>query len=207
MRRKVPSLFKKASIHPTIGNIRQHFVGLARYEQFRHRLIRNSVRKSIESNELPLQAQYGSAHSTLSAELRKEGIETTRSMPSTLFTPDMAVYRKLTVLGLNTKLSDIELKRGFLAALIKHTPDTKKELFHRDFTKDFDRLVNTTLINRLTEAQVDEILSTGNVECVFTFNGLPENPSRTQLVAFLDRHSSFWKRRNAILETRVHAKK
>ena len=84
-------LNSNAPAQALLDSVREFTGVLAREHRFRHSLIKRTL---IEVPK-PLTARLGFAHSTLSAELKAEGIETSRTMAPLLFCPMDIVIRKI----------------------------------------------------------------------------------------------------------------
>ncbi|MBD3387484.1 MAG: hypothetical protein GF416_00520 [Candidatus Altiarchaeales archaeon] len=201
---------KAAWINPVADCIRDYFVKRAEWDAFRHKLIRQTIGSA--SKEGPLEAQYGTGHSTLSAELSAVGIDSSRDMGPLVFPHDTCIIRKLVRGKDPMEISDREYKAGFVSMIM---PDDWASLafcgksldVRTDSDSRFEILVRHALVDRLTEQQLDEVLWRDDFKLVMTFNGLPNPLDRTptpeEVRDFLDRNSRerpksvtgiFWKR-------------
>lgn len=179
-----------ANARRRLKDIKSFFQAALKFEKERHKIIRETIKKSRK----PLAARYGIFHSLLSRELQKEGIESVRKILPQVFDWELIVSRKLMV-GLRP--TDLEYKKGFISkAWGKHDSYYENKLSDKELR--FSSLIETTLLNLLTEKQIDKIILHGYGEdipkMVYKFNGLPENPTRKQLEEFLEKHSSFYRR-------------
>jgi|GEM_PF-3955662 len=62
----------------------------------------------------------------------------------------------------------------------------------------FYSVVDQTLLKRLTRGELEHVLRTKKYSLIFTINGLPEEPSRKELVDFMQTNSEFWRRQQTI---------
>jgi len=200
-----------AFFEPSLKDIQKYFVAKARNNRFRHELIKKTIKELIEKKVIPLEARYGTTHSLLSMELRKQGIESSRTIKPQVFLPQEILLRKLTLGIKASQIKPVEYKKAF-ADLISHTNEKMNEIiagkkYEKWTEKDtrFFSLVETTLLNKLSEPQIDEIIKTRNPGLMFEFNGLP-NPLKEQiphiefrkkLIEFLNKNSSFQRRQQS----------
>jgi hypothetical protein len=180
-----------------LEHIKRFVDATARFNKFRHQLIR----RTIAASEKPLLIRYGAGHSSLSQELRREGIETSREMTPKVFNyQDIAIRKRM----LGKTLSDGEYKKALVAEILEEWLGKWSGKSSYASGMQFLTLVNTTLLNRIPNDSLllDRAIRSGAVREIFQANGLPEKPNRTELRAFLNQHSSFWKRQQAIRRTK-----
>lgn len=147
--------------------------------------------RTIQAAKKPLVGRFGIAHSTLSRELQQQNISSTREMHSQVFTPQDQVIRKLLS---GKKPTDNDYKKGFIDIVWwRHEGEMQSDTQVR-----FLALVHSTLLNRLNETQLNELVLTGWIPSIFIWNGLPPKPSERQLRTFLQKHSEFYRREQAI---------
>lgn len=188
-----------------LKDIKNYFVKRAKSDRERHELIKNTIRESLPKK---IAARFGSVHSILSKELGKEGIQSTRDLGTVTFNWHDIVLRKL-LSGIDPdKISNIEYIKGFLAML--HSAEYKL-IFAKPSSKltaediNFLNLVQTTMLDRCTDKQIVQIFESAKPFARYPFsgkihkllckyNGLPTNPTREQLEAFLEKHSEQWRR-------------
>jgi hypothetical protein len=174
---------------------RQYFIATATKDIFRHKLIRRTIKRS----QKPAVVEYGTLHSLLSGELQREGIPSSRDMPSQVFTPAVVVIRKLIT---RKNPSDLDYKRGIVDLMLSLPKLRENYTQYRE-----EALVSSVLIRNLSENQLDEILQTRNAQLILTFNGLPVNATLEQIKQFVKKHSSFWKRERILRRQRNKSKK
>jgi len=192
--------------NPTLNDIKKYFILTANYGKFRHELIRGNIKYAIKKKETPIEVIYGSAHSLLSKELKKEGIESSRKIKPQVFIHEIILLRKLMAGVSPSQIKPIEYKRAFVSLLSfddrMYTNVTGKNWFKiNDKDTRFYALMETTMLNRLSEEQIDKIIKTKDLSLMFTFNGISnpfkENISRRkfheQLIEFLNKYSDFQK--------------
>jgi len=204
---KMFRFLETAASKPSLINVKKYLVAVARYNKFRHKLIRRTIKKLIKQKEIPLEAQYGTYHSLLSNELKKRGIESSREIMPQVFDWETILLRKL-MLGIKPQsISPVEYKKGVISFRANINKNMTKIITGKYHSKITDRdfrflsLVETTLLNRLEEKQIDEIIKKRDVSLMFEFNGLPnpfkENTPykefRKKLVEFLNKYSEFQK--------------
>jgi len=204
---------------PTVNNIKNYFIAFAKFNKFRHKLIQRTIKRVIRKKETPLEAQYGTAHSLLSRELRKEGIESSREITPLVFPWDIIVLRKLMSGIAPSRIKPIEYKKAYISDKgerwvvygRKHNILYHKKIIEIITGKKYDQitdkdfrfyaLVETTMLNRLSEKQVDKIIREADISLMFGFNSLPipvrDNISHKEfhnkLISLLNKHSSFQK--------------
>ncbi len=179
----------------TMNNIENFFLKQAEIEKFRHKLIINTIKNS----EKPIEAVYGAAHSNLTKQLKKEGIESSRDLKPMVFDWVSVVTRKI-VEGKTP--SEIEYKRAFVSEflLCKKTPELvfqKQEIMLTQREVDFVCLLENVLFRNLSKKQLNEIILTKDWTKVFTLNDFSDplfyKIPKKKFVEFLNKHSSFWK--------------
>lgn len=174
---------------------KQYFAASAAINILRHQLIRRTIKWSPK----PVVAEYGTVHSLLSGELQREGISSSREMPSQAFSPAAVVLRKL-IIGKNP--SDLDYKRGIIDLTLRPPIVRDNDKQNRE-----EALARSVLIRNLSGNQLDEILRTRNELLVLTFNGLPTNATFGQIKQFVKKHSAFWKHERIARRKRNKAKK
>ncbi|MBM3282000.1 MAG: hypothetical protein FJY86_01495 [Candidatus Diapherotrites archaeon] len=97
-----------ASRDPTVENIQNFFEKLAAQNRIRH----VEIISRIKNSEKPVEAQYGTYHSLLSAELKKEGITSTRKMAPQVFPWKIIVMRQINT---GKKPTELDFLRGFVS--------------------------------------------------------------------------------------------
>mgnify|MGYP007109725061 CR=1 FL=1 len=185
----------------SLPSIKRFFQTFAECERYRHKLILRTVKRTARKKGTPIELIYGTAHSLLSADLRKRGYKVTREIEPRLFNWFDIVVRKLLLGKEPTKL---EYKKGFFSAAMSviHGEFLRRNVVKKPFylmtDKDmifYDSVVRA-LLDSLTEEQIDTILLhlQDKPWLVFTLNGLPKEPTKKQLIEFLNEHSEFWQR-------------
>ncbi len=178
----------------SLADIKKMLKAYAEYDQYRHQLIIDKIRKS----DKPLVARYGPAHSTLSAELRKEGIESSRDMQPRVFDWNLSLIRKLLSGKKPDDIPDIEYKKAFLAEFYADAvPFSLAILKPSPYKEQVITLFWRTLISRLREEQVDEIIKAKDRDLILTKNGLDRTPTLPEIKSFLEQHSEFYRRQLA----------
>jgi len=195
------TLWRRSAQIRTLPNIRNYFESELNFQRERHRLIRNTIASAHKKGETPIEAKYGTTHSILRRELRKQNpdIKVSVDLEQQVFAWCDIVTRRLLVGVPPSKISPLEYKRGFLSALVGTelasilTRKKEEELTDRDIK--FADLTETTLISRLTEAELDQLIrSRHQSRLLLEKNDLPPNPTRKQLLAFLRKHSDFYRK-------------
>jgi hypothetical protein len=174
---------------------KQYFATRSATDIFRHSLIRRTIRMA----QKPAVIEYGTIHSLLYGELKKDGIPVSREMPSQVFSPSAVVHRTLLI---GKKPSDLDYKRGITDLMLRPLAGRDNDKSSRE-----EALARSTLIRSLSENQLDEILRTRNEQLVLTLNGLPANAKFGQVKQFIKGHSAFWRRERIIRRKRNKAKK
>ncbi len=186
---------------PTIENIKQYFRAFGKLERLRHKLVLRTIKEEIKKGNVPILARYGHRHSILSKLLANEGIKSTRYLRPQIFFLDSQVIRKI---ALGIEPSDAEFKRGFISIRNYTNPKVVKAVLGKRKLNNlndvsgkewaFYALVEYELLSRLSECELDKIIAENDPWLMFTLNGLPKKPSRKQILEFLNKHSTHWKR-------------
>lgn len=194
-------LFKEAMIE--IGKIDR---------EIRHKLIKQTISETKE----PVVSRYGTMHSTLSRELQKIGIKSSREIDSQQFEHFSILRRKML---LNKRISKIDIKRAFISLKILYSIGEKFISSANLSNKDKIILIPSItfhLIENLSQKQLDKIISEKDLNLLCKFNNLPTNPTRKELMLWLDKNSVFWRthygsrareRKQEIFEARKKRKK
>jgi hypothetical protein len=181
----------------SLRNIKTYFKKCSRFDAYRHELIIRTVKSALKEGTVDL--RYGSAHSVLSRELQKDGIQSSRAIGPTVFSWNMIILRKLIT---GSEPTDLEYKKGFCSDLHCTWNNTStivgkppQQLTANDFS--FFHLVQTTMLNRCTEKQINMLLKFTPIQihimlCIL--NGLPPDSTKPQFEAFLNKHSEHWRR-------------
>ncbi|MFH1240423.1 MAG: hypothetical protein V1672_04350 [Candidatus Diapherotrites archaeon] len=186
---------------PNLQNAKEFFRATAEYHKLRHKVIRETVHREEKPLEAP---HFGSMHSLLLKELRKEEIDTSYEGEPMLCNWQDFIVRKMLIGEKSAKVTETEYKRAYVSycmlydsavfsALVgqKGKPVNNKQL-------TFKSLADRVLIGNLSEIQLDKIINSGNFRLVFEYNGLSGTPTRKDIEKFLDKHSTFWKRQKII---------
>ena len=189
------ALWNGDSLKIVIEAAKKYFTAQAARDTFRHTLIRRTIKTSLE----PVVAQYGTRHSLLSREFQQDGIPSSRDMPPQVFLPSEVVVRKLRV---GKKPSDLDYKRGIVDFMF--APQMANRQQDRQYRTT--SLFTSVLIRNLRESQLNWIIASGNVQRVFTDNGLPAHPTPAEIKQFVKTHSSFWKHERRARRLRNKAK-
>ena len=165
--RKTGLAGKKASAKRNLHSIKEFLRAFAEEASLRHGLIKRTIKEEAK----PLIATYGSAHSGLSRELQKEGIESSRTMKPTVFPLFAQTVRRILA---GQEPTDLEYKRAFveIKAFQIVLPFVETERIQAQVT-----LALNAMIRSIAEKQIDKIVETGNYRELFEFHGLPRNPS------------------------------
>lgn len=186
------SIGQKLERNPTLENIKEYVKAHANMTQSRHDLVRAHVKELIREGKTPVESQYGTNHSILSAELRKIGIPNTRTIfPRVKSHFHQVIFKKMR----GKPVSDKEYQQALASAVLLDflAPLTPGKL--KDAKDRFLTLFTTALIENLDPTQLTAVIQ--NPQLVLRFNGLPEKPTTKQIQAFLENHSLFWKRLKA----------
>jgi hypothetical protein len=180
----------------SLEGIKEYFKTATLLTAFREQIIIRTIKNAPK----PLVARFGSGHSRLSRKLQKEGIASSREKKPGVNYYAESIMAKLLAGG---EPSNLEYKLGFISLLfMAKMPEVKNET-----EGNFQSLINAVLLIRikkmiesgeLPETELDKIVQTADLAQVFRLNGLPTQSSQWQLKQFLARHSSFWKRQQAI---------
>lgn len=196
------SLLDRKKPKPELRGIKLYFDMFSTREKIRHALIRDTIRDIIRREEGPLEANYGTAHSLLSGELRQEGIEASREIRPQVFTWQETVARKIIA---GKKVADAEYRKGFVS-MVADRYGLMDYVLRKEPSKIKEReslfygLFENALISRLSEEQIDRIIETRNHFLLLDYNNLPRLPSRRQVEEFLKKHSGFWRRQQRVRE-------
>ena len=195
---KVRKAEEKLGAEPSLNYVKNFFVSEANFIRERHRLIRKTIKESLKNGGVD--AQYGTFHSLLSRELKREGINSSRDIAPVVFDLDGFVLRKLLAGAIPT---DLEYKKGYISRLCATLNILEAILGkHDSMVTDADNrvfmLVQTTMLNRCSEEQINNLLNLRLPreihEELCRINGLPPNPTRAELEAFLNKYSEHWRR-------------
>ncbi|VVC72114.1 Uncharacterised protein [uncultured archaeon] len=184
--------FARAFLSRDVSAIRDFYGAQAQYERSRHELIRSTLQRL----PTPLTAQFGTAHSLLTAELAREGVASSRDLKPVIFDLPTALVRKLARGG---KPSDREYKLAFLHHHIGgFTP--MKSASDANLQTHFLNM----LLHQMTDAQVDHALHQTRLEFPLLPSWAPHNrvPTRAEMRAYLTEHSPDWRRYMAAIEQR-----
>ena len=157
-----------------------------------------------------VEVRYGHLHSLVRKNLEQQGIRTSIEMKKIPFTHFERAARKL---WLGKELSPLEYKRAYLSAFIdygfggflgKILFGSFKEPTHSRL--HFTEVAQNTIVDCLSEANLDRIISTRNPFLAFEYAGLP-NPNNTSpqgmrkaVIQLMEQKSEYWKRRKIIQE-------
>lgn len=155
------------------------------------------VVETIKKSPKPVEIQYGSNHSfSLTKRLMRQGLRVKRQIQPQVFSWGSIVERKLLA---KIKPTELDYKRGFVSntlSLMGTQPhkNRKREWETNDSSLRLQEIIKFELVGRLDEPTLNQIINEKNPSLVFTANGLPENPTKKDLIQFLNKHSFFWKR-------------
>ncbi len=180
---------KRSRRNPTLANIRHFFSSNSDLHQFRHFLIRRSIKTLLHLKKGPIRSEYGTAHSILTRELQKEGILSRRALRNQVFSPSEALGRKLAFFK-NPVVSDLEYKRAFLSWMLDCVEYLSKHIFQKESSElretnvRVSRVIENALLQSLSEEQLTELIRSGpkTPQLLFSFNGLPERHTRSELI-------------------------
>lgn len=189
--------------NPSMENIRRTLQLLADENIFRERLILYT----IEHAPKPIEARYGSMHSTLTRGIQQSGLTLEREIQTQPFDPYAQVIRKM-VIGKNP--TEDELRNAWIS---RYMPEkywkilTTKNSNHASF-KEANRidLLQHVLLNRLAKrkptvlADIAQKIAQNPMEFsrVLTENELSSNPSKKEIQTFLNRYSIYERREKTI---------
>lgn len=194
--------------HPTVSTIQDYFIFTARWYKLRHEKILANVDYLSEEKMLPLTARYGGLHSLLSSTLGKRA---SRTISPQVFSFESEVTRRLMRGQDPESISSLDYKRAFVTALAENHRDLMYALSGKAIekltAKDYLRasLILRTMIGRLNEEKLNEILHRKNVDLIWQANGftnlIGRDATRAKLDRFLQKYSLFskqmkWQRKN-----------
>jgi hypothetical protein len=192
--------YSKAREEPAEENIRKMYQAMRNFFVHRHsRIVRTIQRELVEGNN-PINGRYGTHHSLLTRDLAKKGILSSRTIIPQAFSWGGIVLRKLAI-GVRLKaIPPIEYKRAFLSDLWLANDQFVSSILGKTPDKMNDRdtrflcLMDNVLLSRMPMENIDHILRTGNYSLIFIGNGIPFPPTQKGMVAFLRKHSPFWRK-------------
>jgi len=180
--------------HPSLDTYKRYAEAMVSWGKIRHKKIRKNLISASKKGSV--EAVYGTTHSLLSAELRKKGIESSRSIKPTIFSWSNMCLRKMQA---GKTPTEMEYLRGAVSELIGTTPIWDK-LGVMSTGRDGQRyvLLENALLMRLSKDQLKFALN--SPELIFTLNGLPKpqylEGKQFWLSArkFMEKHSSAYQR-------------
>ncbi|MFH1788783.1 MAG: hypothetical protein ABH834_05345 [Candidatus Altiarchaeota archaeon] len=209
LREDADGLFDVMTENPAVENIRDAFVANATFESFRHELILRTIKGGLEAGDV--EAIYGTAHSTLSEQVAKQGVYVVHEIEPQILNWDSLLMQRLMKGENPASISDIDYKRAMLAYACGENPvfEAIADKPFNEVTTEDTRFVIAALnglIEALDESGLDEVIRSRRVAPLFSLNGIPD-PSkhkltRTALESFLDRNAGerpdsmagrFWK--------------
>jgi hypothetical protein len=170
---------------PTLERYKTAVKQEARMQRMRHEVIKEKIRDAVAQGK-NVDVRYGSAHSLLSAELRREGIESSRRMENTVFPWSAIVMRKLLTGKIPTREDYLRGGISTLLGAFGYEKLVLQALYGDQLTREKQyntvSLLETTLLNSLTSTQLEDIFMHQKVREVFTLNGLPSPDFKGQIV-------------------------
>ena len=186
----------------SLSHIKRFFIADRDFHLFRHALIRRTIAESPK----PLEANVGTGHSLLSRELKNMKIKSSRTIRPQLKEWHITIMQRLMRGESPDNISTLDYKRGAISVFcssISFLEAVVAKPFKTISSKDIDfaAIVENALIDRLSEKQLDEVLRSiwqpRSINRLFTINGLPEKPTRRQLIQFLEENSKYYRMRKA----------
>jgi hypothetical protein len=202
--------------NPSADSARSYLIAEAKLDEIRHELIKNTVR----AEQKPIELRYGSSHSLVSSELRKQGIRSSRSIAPLEFPIHEQIKRRL-LRGASPNSISVENYQKAAVSLLLGNKQIQEALIGKkrgkitDSDKRFLAVTGNALINQLHSSDLYEILATKHLSLLLTKNGLDalletrHSPAyrKKRVTAFLGKHSLFWQRQSQRQKDRKAAKK
>ncbi|VVB75121.1 Uncharacterised protein [uncultured archaeon] len=193
-------------ITPTFGLFKNLIDVAVEIETKRHALIKNTLIKSLKRGRV--ETRYGSTHSILSAELRREGIDSSRTMKSIVSTHYERLLRRIlseklgakppTILDYKRAAVDVLFSKILNGVLKKAFNKSTKTANSSDYR--FLTLFASVSIGNLKEEQLNEIIQRNDPSLILKYNGIPtmgeirSSKEMRDLMAKVLAKSSFFRR-------------
>jgi|GEM_PF-3100169 len=175
--RRMGDELSNATFETHMWNIKDFFDAYSAFYTERHRLIRRTIRDGVAAGS-KVEARYGDTHSILSKELTEDGIETERQMEPTLMGWNTSVLRRRMRGVGRDEIPEIDYKRGFVAFMTEAYLPTGWSIGAKSGqinagTVKLASLVETTMIEKLPEPTLDNILETKDFAAITEESGFP----------------------------------
>jgi hypothetical protein len=191
---KLPKIFTTTVESPNLQNIKQYYVENGKKNRIRHVLIKKNIVRQMKKGRLPLVAEYGTAHSLLSHELRSKGISSSRESNRIIFDFDEELIRRLIRGSKPGQISPFIYKRAFANRILRF-------LLEDDFgvPSQLCGVCSRALLDGLNEEQINNSLVAmrTNVHSLFPFvlalNNRADISSPPELLAFVGKKRPTYK--------------